>query len=222
MSPIKILLAEDHKIVREGARQLLEQASDLVVVGEAESGEEAVQLAGTLQPDVVVMDLRMPGLNGLEATRQIRAAHAGVRVLMLSAYEAEQYVVPALEAGADGYLLKTVGGRELAQAIRNVHHGQTVLDPQVAGLIVGRLASRRLAAPDDGSSEPLTGREMQVLQALADGKSNKEIADQLLISTYTVQVHLRNIFGKLGVSSRTEAVTYALRRGWIALDGPEP
>jgi two-component system, NarL family, response regulator LiaR len=218
MPPIRILLAEDHKIVREGTRQLLEQAADLVVVGEAEDGEAAVHLAASLQPDVVVMDLHMPKLSGLEATQRIKAAHPRMRVLILSAYENDQYIFPALEAGADGYLLKTVGGKELIQAIQRVYQGQTVLDPQIAGKVVGQLTAKRASYRSAEMAESLTERELEVLRAAAGGRSNKEIGETLFISVYTVQVHLRNIFGKLDVSSRTEAVTYALRQGWITLE----
>jgi NarL family two-component system response regulator LiaR len=223
MSLIRILLAEDHKIVREGTRQLLAQAQDFQVVGEAEDGEEAVRLAIKLAPDVLVMDIRMPKLTGLEATRKIKAARPQTRVLILSAYENDEYIFPALEAGADGYLLKTVGGQELIRAIRNIHSGQTVLDPQVTGKVVGQLTGRQSPAKkpgyrSEGMFESLTERELEVLQAAALGKSNKEIAEALVISAYTVQVHLRNIFGKLGVRSRTEAIAHALRQGWITLD----
>ncbi len=217
MSAIRILLAEDHDIVREGTRQVLEKAQDLDVIGEAGDGDEAVHLGETLKPDVLVMDVRMPRLNGLEATRRIKASHPEIRVLVLSAYEDDQYVFPLLEAGADGYLLKTAKGRELVEAIRAVHAGRKVLSPSITDKVIGHLAG----TPDDHDSdemvEALTERELEVLQAVASGKSNKEIAEGLSLSTNTVQVHLRNIFGKLGVSSRTEAVTHALRWGLISL-----
>jgi NarL family two-component system response regulator LiaR len=223
---IKILLAEDHKIVREGTRQLLAQAQGFQVIGEAEDGEEAVRLAAQLAPDIVVMDIRMPRLTGLEATKRIKAANPRTRVLILSAYENDEYIFPALEAGANGYLLKTVGGQELIRAIENIHAGQTVLDPRVTGKVVGQLTGRQSPAKKPGlrseeMAESLSARELEVLQAAALGKSNKEIAEALIISAYTVQVHLRNIFGKLGVGSRTEAIAYTLRQGWITLDRKE-
>ncbi len=219
MQAVRVLLAEDHEIVREGTRQLLERAGDLAVVGEAADGEEAVRLAESLRPDVLVMDVRMPKLSGLEATRQIRARQLPVRVLILSAYEDDQYVFPLLEAGADGYLLKTTSGRELIRAIRTLHAGQKVLDPHITGKVLSHLATRQQSQRTPEAAEALSERELEVLRAVANGKSNKEIADSLCISAYTVQVHLRNIFNKLGVNSRTEAVTRALREGWITLDG---
>jgi len=166
---------------------------------------------------VVLMDVRMPGLSGLEATRQIKARYPHTRVLVLTAYDDDQYVFPLLEAGAAGYLLKTASGRDLIGAIHAICAGQAVLDPQITGKVVSHLTGRGRRTRTDELVEPLTGRELEVLQAVAGGASNKEIADALCLSAYTVQVHLRNIFGKLGVSSRTEAVTFALARGWITL-----
>jgi DNA-binding NarL/FixJ family response regulator len=163
------------------------------------------------------MDVRMPRMTGLEATKQIKARKPAIRVLILSAYEDDQYVFPLLEAGADGYLLKTARGRDLAEAIRTVHSGRTALDPLIAGKVVSHLTARGRGYRSEQMAESLTEREMEVLQAAARGLSNKEIAERLVISTYTVQVHLRNIFGKLGVDNRTEAVTYALGQGWIKL-----
>jgi DNA-binding NarL/FixJ family response regulator len=209
-----VLLADDHDIVREGTRRLLERDLELQVVGEAADGEEAVRLAAELHPDVVVMDVRMPRLTGLEATKRIKGRSPTIRVLVLSAYEDNEYVFPLLEAGADGYLLKTTSGRELERAIHAVFGGQSVLDPQVTGKVVDHATHRAV-----GPVEALSGRELEVLQAVAAGLSNKEVGEQLAISTATVQAHLRNIFGKLGVDSRTEAVTYALEQGWIRLGG---
>ena len=213
---ITVLLADDHKIVREGTRQLLEQWPDFQIVGEAADGAEAVRLAVELRPAVVVMDVRLPLLNGIDATRAITAQAPGVQVLILSAYEDDGYVFPLLEAGASGYLLKTASGQELADAIRAVHAGETALAPRIAAKVVGRLSSR---APQHGAgaSSGLTERELEVLQAAAGGQGNKAIALALSISPQTVQVHLRNIFGKLGVNSRSEAIVYALSRSWIAL-----
>ncbi|MCL4534377.1 MAG: response regulator transcription factor [Bacteroidetes bacterium] len=217
MSPIRILLAEDHDIVREGTRQVLQKAQDLEVVGEAGDGDEAMQLAEDLRPDVLVMDVRMPRLNGLQATRRIKARHPEIRVLILSAYEDDQYVFPLLEAGADGYLLKTAKVLELVGAIRAVHSGRKVLAPSITDKVVSHLAGEPHGYGSAEMVETLTERELEVLQAVASGKSNREIADALFLSTNTVQVHLRNIFGKLGVGSRTEAVTHALREGLISL-----
>ena len=214
---IRILLADDHKIVREGTRQLLEQSDDLVVVAEAATGEAAVQLCEELRPDVVVMDVHLPGINGIEATKLIRSKYPSVRVVVLSAYDDDRYVFPLLDAGANGYLLKTTSGANLADAIRSAYKGEMVLDPQISGKVIGRLAHLR-AYRAGVLPEGLTERELNVLRAVARGKSNKEIGEALGISTNTVQVHLRNIFGKLGVGDRTEAVAYAIRHGWIALE----
>jgi DNA-binding NarL/FixJ family response regulator len=214
---IKILLAEDHKIVREGTRQLLEQSPDMEVIGEASDGMEAVKLADDLHPDVIVMDVRLPRLNGIQATRTITGRFPEIRVLILSAYDDDSYVFPLLEAGASGYLLKTASGVELAEAIRQVHAGQKALAPRITAKLVNRLGGRgsyRAA----GMPEGLTDREMEVLRATAHGQPNKVIASTLGISPQTVQVHLRNIFTKLGVDNRSQAVAFAIRRGWITLE----
>jgi DNA-binding NarL/FixJ family response regulator len=213
---IRILLAEDHKIVREGTRQLLQQAPDMLIVAETADGAEAIRLAEASSPDVIVMDVRMPGLGGLEAARAIKAQSPGVRVLILSAYDDDRYVFPLLEAGASGYLLKTASGAELIDAIRIVNAGGTVLSPQVSGKVLQRL-NGRAHPPDHRPAEALSGREIEVLRQAALGRSNKAIALALSISPQTVQVHLRNIFGKLGVGSRSEATAYAVSHGWISL-----
>jgi DNA-binding NarL/FixJ family response regulator len=218
---ISILLAEDHQIVREGTRQLLEQSADMRVVGEAADGLEAVELAARIRPDVIVMDVRLPHLNGIEATRAITTRFPQIKVLILSAYDNDSYVFPLLEAGASGYLLKTSSGAELAEAIRLVHSGQTALSPRISAKLVGRLGGRGVYRAE-GMPEGLTAREMDVLRSAAHGRANKAIAAELGISVQTVQVHLRNIFGKLGVGSRSEAVACAIRHGWIILeDGNE-
>jgi two-component system, NarL family, response regulator LiaR len=215
--PISIMLAEDHKIVREGTRQLLEQSNDMQVIGEAADGLEAVKLAAEIQPDVIVMDVRLPRLNGIEATRMITTQFPKIKVLILSAYDDDSYVFPLLEAGASGYLLKTSSGAELAEAIRLVFTGQTALSPRISAKIINRLNGRR-AYRTSNMPEGLTEREMDVLRAAAHGLANKVIAVKLGISVQTVQAHLRNIFGKLEVSSRSEAIAHAIQFGWITLD----
>jgi DNA-binding NarL/FixJ family response regulator len=181
---------------------------------------EAIQLAADLHPNVIVMDVRLPRLNGIEATRTITARFPEIRVLILSAYDDDSYIFPLLEAGASGYLLKTASGAELAEAIHLVHAGQKALAPRITAKIVNRLGGRgsyRSASMPEG----LTEREMEVLRAAAHGLPNKAIASALAISPQTVQVHLRNIFAKLGVGSRSEAVAYAIRHGWITLEASD-
>jgi DNA-binding NarL/FixJ family response regulator len=216
----RIVLVEDHQIVREGTRQLLEQVPDFNVVGEAADGLEAIGLVERIRPDVVVMDIRLPHMNGIEATQAIKARFPDVQIIILSAYEDDCYIFPLLECGASGYLLKTASGKELELAIRTVRRGETALDPRIAHRVVQRINRRQLYRSGD-MQEGLTQREMDVLREAAQGKSNKEIAQQLSISAGTVQVHFRNIFEKLGVNGRTEAVTYAISKGWISLDDHE-
>jgi DNA-binding NarL/FixJ family response regulator len=216
---IKVLLADDHEVVREGTRRFIDRTPGLQVVGEAANGLDALEMAGLLRPDIVVLDIRMPGLNGLEVTRRIKAELPEIRVLILSAYEDDQYIFPLLDAGADGYLLKTSSGSEVATAIQTICRGEKVLDPQITTKVVGRLTKPQATYQSDEMIEPLTAREMEVLRTVAGGKSNKEVAEALFLSVYTVQVHLRNIYGKMGVANRTEAVTHALAQGWIDLEG---
>ncbi len=207
---IRVLLADDHGVVRKGVRDFLEEEPDLDVVGEASDGAQAVDMAIALQPDVVVMDIKMPQLSGIEATKRIKASAPQVRVLALSAYDDDPYVWGLLEAGASGYVLKTAESRELISAIRAVAAGRSALDPQIAPRIIAR------AARPTPSSD-LTDREREVLSLAARGLTNKQIGHDLNISDRTVQNHLANIYGKLSVQSRTEAVTAALQRGLIQL-----
>jgi len=180
-----------------------------------------VRLATEIQPDVIVMDVRLPRLNGIEATRAITARFTGIKVLILSAYDDDSYVFPLLDAGASGYLLKNSSGAELAEAIRQVYAGQIALSPRISAKVVNRLGGRQAYRAGD-MPEGLTEREMDVLRAAAQGQANKMIAANLGISAQTVQVHLRNIFGKMGVNSRSEAVARAIKYGWITLeDGNE-
>jgi len=214
---IKLLVADDHALVREGTRRVLEQDPRMEVVGEAADGEEAVRLAALLKPDVAIMDVSMPKLDGIEATRKIKAQRPETAVLVLSAYDDDQFVFSLLEAGAAGYMLKSVQGRELIEAVHAVHAGESVLHPSVARKVLNRFvpASGKPAAKQP--LEPLSDREMEVLRLAARGLSNQGIAKELVLSVRTVQGHLRHIFNKLEVSSRTEAVVHALKEGWISL-----
>jgi len=218
MGKIRVLLAEDHVVVREGTRELIQREADMKVVGEASDGEEAIQLANKLQPDVVIMDISMPKLSGIEATKQIKALQPDTAVLILTAYDNDQYIFALLEAGAAGYLLKNVRGRELIDAIRAVHAGESVLHPAVARRVISHLMSPALSHIESRVIEPLSDREMEVLKLAAQGISNKGIAEQLFLSPRTVQTHMGNIFNKLGVASRTEAVLHGLRKGWLTLE----
>lgn len=220
MDEIRVMLVEDHILVREGTRELLDQEKDLHVVAEAGDGEEAVRLAAEHKPDVVIMDIAMPKLNGLEATKRIKAMNPGTAVLVLTAYDDDQYIFAFLEVGAAGYLLKDVSTEDLIRAIREVHAGESVLHPAVARKVIDHFShpSNAKSKQRNGALEELTSREMEALTLAAKGMTNREIADRLTISVRTVQVHLSNIFSKLGVGSRTEAVLYALRQGWITLE----
>lgn len=216
MNVITVLLAEDHSVVREATAEIVDHQPDMHVIGQAGTGEETVNLAQELQPDVIVMDIAMPRLNGLEATRRVTAECPGCRVLVLTAHEEDRHIVQLLEAGAMGYLPKTVSLDELLDAIRAVARGESVLPPAVAAVVVRHIAGKEVA---EEATQPLTDRELEVLQWAAQGLANYDIAQRLYISVRTVEAHLTHVYNKLGVSSRTEAVVYAIRQGWIQ---PEP
>ena len=216
MSKIRILLAEDHVVVRQGIRRFLDREPDLEVVGEAGDGEEAVRLTTQVKPDVLVMDVAMPKLNGIEATKRVKALCPATAVLALTAYDYDQYIFALMEAGAAGYLLKDVSGQELIDGIRAVHRGDSVLHPVVARKVMARF--RESGGKPEEVRSLLTEREVEVLKRAARGMSNKEIAEELFLSVRTIEAQLASIFNKLGVGSRTEAVVYALKRGWFALD----
>ena len=218
MDKIRILIAEDHAVVREGTRELLDREEDLEVVAEAGDGEEAVRLATSQRPDVVLMDIAMPKLDGIEATRRIKVNHPAIAVLVLTAYDDDQYVFALLEAGAAGYLLKDVHTDELIKAIRAVYAGESVLHPAIARKVINRFAQPTDKRKMESTVEQLTERELEVLKLAAKGMTNRQIANALALSIHTVQTHLSNTFGKLGVGSRTEAVLYGLRKGWLALE----
>ncbi len=218
MTPIRVILADDHAVVREGTRQLLERELDIDVVGEATNGAEAVRMVETLRPKVVVMDVRMPTMGGLEATKAIKSRFPEVEVLVMTAYEDDEFVFTLLEAGASGYLLKTAPVKELVKAIHEVAEGQSALDPSIARKVLRQFSEGTPRKKQEEFYEALTEREQDVLRLLAQGKTNKEIAEVLFISDRTVQTHLSNIFSKMGVSTRTEAVLEAIRRGWLSVD----
>lgn len=217
----RILLVDDHALLREGTAELLRRQPDMTVVGEAADGHEAMILAGKLQPDIVVMDVRLPELSGVEATRQIREQWPNIQVLVLTAYDDDQYVFSLLQAGASGYLLKTAPVSDLVKAIRQVRAGESPLDPVIAHKVILQM-SRSQAEAAGGLHDPiaaaLTNRELEVLQMLARGLSNRAIAEKLFVSDRTVQAHLTSIFSKMMVTSRLEAVLTGIRRGWLTLE----
>lgn len=213
---IRVLLADDHALVREGTRRLLEAEDDLKVVAEAASGEEALEETKRLRPDIAIMDIAMPGIGGIEATRAIKTDCPETAVLVLSAYDDEPYLIALLEVGAAGFLLKNVNGQELINAIRAVSRGESVLPPLLAEKAMRRL-SERPQEPTRAAMELLSEREFDVLRLAARGLPNKEIARRLNLSIRTVHSHLANIFTKMHVGSRTEAVLLALRQGMISL-----
>ena len=217
MSPIRILLADDHVMVREGTRQILEREPDLEVVAEASNGREAVELTLREHPNVAVMDISMPVMNGIEATKEIKAISPETAVLVLTAYDDDEYVFAILEAGAAGYLLKNARSSEVIEAVRLVWAGESVLHPSIAKKLVQHVAMSQ-GARLEPAGEDLTEREHEVLRLAAQGLSNRKIATTLVVSPRTVQSHLANIFGKLKVGSRTEAVMIGLRRGLIHLE----
>jgi two-component system response regulator NreC len=213
---IRVLLADDHAIVREGVRLCLEGMGDLEVVGEAEDGYGAVRLTGQLAPDVAVLDVTMPRLNGIETLRQIRRDHPKTAVVMLSMHDNEAYVTQALQAGARGYVLKRTAGTELASAIRAAHAGEVYLHPGVAKRVVADYLQR--LGPEELSAAPhdrLTPREREVLQLAAEGLTTREIADQLVVSSKTAEHHRASAMTKLNLHSQTELVKYAIRNGLI-------
>ncbi|HSM92383.1 MAG TPA: response regulator transcription factor [Anaeromyxobacteraceae bacterium] len=216
MSAIRVLLADDHAILREGVRALLAPHADVEVVGEASDGKQAIEQVEKLDPDVVVMDITMPGLGGIEATIELKKLGKRAKVLVLSQYEDREYVRRLLKVGVSGYILKKSAGAELVNAIRAVHRGGLVLDPEVA-----RVAMEESASTAPGGSDPyeaLTDREKQVLKLVAEGCSNKEVAETLGISVKTAMSHREKVMEKLGVHNRTELVRFAIKRGVIRVD----
>ena len=218
---IRIILVDDHVILRQGTAELLRREPGLEVVGEAGNGQQAIELVELLRPDVVVMDVRMPGMAGVEATQQIRQSWPAVQVLVLTAHDDDQYVFSLLEAGASGYLMKSAPVSELVKAIRQVKAGESPLDPAIARKIVARMTVTHEKSPSHDETtlvEELSARELEVLQLLAQGLSNRAIGEALFISDRTVQAHLTNIYAKMGVTTRLDAVLNAIRRGLLTLE----
>ncbi|PPD58926.1 response regulator transcription factor [Dehalogenimonas etheniformans] len=215
---IKVLLADDHVIVREGTKELVQRQPDMQVVAEASDGVEAVELARVYRPDVIVMDIAMPNMNGIEATKQIKKILPTTAVLILTAYDSDQYIMALLEAGAAGYLLKNVRGNQLIDAIRAVYSGESILQPSTTRRVIDHLKVKAVKSEEDSAANTLTEREMEVLKLAAKGVSNRDIAEQLFVSNRTIQTHLSNIFKKLSVGSRTEAILYGLKRGWFYME----
>jgi DNA-binding NarL/FixJ family response regulator len=214
MSSIRVLIVDDHPVVREGLSAMLERQEGMSVVGEAADGVSAVQKAVETTPDVILMDLRMPVMDGVEAMRRIGARVPSARVIVLTTYDTDEYIVRGIEAGAKAYLLKDSPRDELFDAIRAVHRGESLIQPSVAGKVLGRFGT----LPGKSQTvEFLSDRELEVLRLMAKGAANKSIAAELCISESTVKTHVQSIFQKLGVNDRTEAVTHALQQGIIAL-----
>jgi two-component system response regulator NreC len=213
---IRIILADDHAVMRRGLRLLLEQQKDFEIVGEASDGREAVKLAETLKPDIAVLDITMPNLNGIEAARQITAKQLGVSIVVLSMHADESFVLRALKAGARGYLLKESPESDFINAIRMVSEGKSFFSPTVSRMLVEDYVRQLQDRDIEDSYELLTLREREILQLIAEGKSNKEIANMLYLSLYTVETHRSNILEKLNLHSVPELILYAVRKGVIA------
>lgn len=215
MEAITVLLIDDHRVVRQGLRDFLELQDDIEVVGEASSGAEGVQLARDLLPDIVLMDLVMPGIDGVETTRQVKAVSPSSKVIVLTSFSDDNKVFPAIKAGAISYLLKDISPEELAHAIRAAQRNEAVLHPEVAAKLMQEFSTPRSDSPP---VDQLTPREMDVLRLVAKGMSNKEIADTLIISEKTTKTHLSNILSKLHLADRTQVAIYALRKRLVPMD----
>lgn len=215
MDPITVMLIDDHRVVRQGLRDFLELQDDIEIVGEAASGEEGVALARELLPDVVLLDLVMPGIDGVETTRRLKAASPSTKVIVLTSFADDNKVFPAIKAGAISYLLKDVSPEDLAHAIRAAQRNEAVLHPEVAARLMQEFSTPR---PNEAPVEQLTPRELEVLRLIARGKSNKEIADTLIVSEKTVKTHVSNILSKLHLADRTQAAIYALRKRIVAME----
>ena len=217
MEKIKILLAEDHIVVREGIKDLIQRQEDMEVIGEASTGKEALDMANSLNPDIVLMDIAMPEMNGIEATKKIKSSRPNINILILTAYYNEEFIFAIIEAKAAGYMLKNVKGQELLNAIRAVYAGDSVLHPSITSKVLKSISSSTHKYPPKNKNI-LSIRELQVIKLGAQGLANKEIADRLDLSVRTIQTHWRNIFVKIGVSSRLEVIMHCLKQEWITIE----
>jgi NarL family two-component system response regulator LiaR len=216
MKAIEIIIADDHLVVRKGTKQLLEEEPDFKVVGEATNGEEAVKLVTELKPDVAIVDIAMPVLDGIKATKRIKTISPSTAILILSVYDNDEFVFALLEAGAAGYLLKDASGQDIVNAIRAICRGESVLHPIIARKVMNRFFP--VTSMKKETEKTLGDRELEVLRLASNALSNQEIANKLGLSLHTIEAHMRHIFTKLQVSSRTEAMLYALKRGWISIE----
>ena len=217
MQKIKVLIVDDHAILRDGISALLALAADIEVIGEAENGREAIDRARQLAPDVVLMDIAMPAMDGLEATRRIHKEFPQMKVLTLTQYDDREHLLSLLEAGAEGFISKTAASSELASAIRSVYQGDSFLSPSVAKLLLKHYRQGARAGRGQDPYDQLTDREREVLKLLAEGHTSREIADTLVISPKTVEGHRTNLMAKLDIHNRTDLVKYALRKGIITI-----
>ncbi|MDX1524453.1 MAG: response regulator transcription factor [Anaerolineae bacterium] len=218
MTKSKLLLVDDHQVVRHGIKALFANEPDIEIVGEADNGREALRLIPELEPEVVLMDISMPGLNGIEATRQLRQHYPDIKIVILSMHANEEYVFQVLQAGASGYVLKQSDSIEMVAAIRSVLAGGSFLSPPISRAVIDGYLSRAEARGQGQEPEVLTSREREVLQLLAEGNSNKEIADSLTISVKTVETHRSNMMRKLDARNKTDLVKYAIRKGWATVE----
>jgi NarL family two-component system response regulator LiaR len=214
----KILIADDHPLLREALCQVFSNQKDMEIVGQAGNGEEAIDLASQLKPDILVMDIMMPKFDGLEASRQIKKIAPNTAILILTAYDDDNYVLGLLEAGATGYLMKSAKGQDLVEAVRAVRAGESVLHPKIIEKLLKQAMVKPVGAAEQKIKDLLSDREMEMLKLLATGMSNKEIAEKLCLSLRTVKAHMSNIFTKMNVASRSEALVEALRTGLLTLD----
>ena len=217
-SNIRILIADDHPLLRQALRQAFSNQPDMEVVGEAGDGEEAVNLASQLKPDIVVMDIMMPKFDGIEASRQIKKIAPNVAILILTAYDDDNYVLGLLEAGAAGYLLKSARGQDLVEAIRSIQAGESVLHPHIIKKLLKRALNKSPEVAEPRVSELLSERETEILKLVTTGMSNKQIAEKLYLSLRTIKAHMSNIFTKMNVASRSEALIQALKLGLVTLE----